>query len=352
MSTIRGTQESLGARAGCGYTLEPVIATAVSHYPKVGDAPGQQRLRQSIARLDRGEIDTRQLDGVADEVTAEVLQEQEAAGLDLVTDGQIRWQDPLTYICSRLEGFQITGLLRWFESNTYYRQPVATGPIGWREPILVRDLRFARENCSRPVKPVLTGPYTIATLSQTSHHGDRRELALAVAQALNRELKALAAEHPTWIQVDEPAIAENPSVQYPRDFETFSEAMHVLLDGVDSNVSLYVYHGAAADVPRLLELPFALVGLDLVQGAAGWRLVDTWPRGKGLGLGIVDARNVKMESVEQLADQVKRAAASVEGAELHVSPSCGLEFLPRDAARAKLELVARAAHAEEVGVDG
>jgi 5-methyltetrahydropteroyltriglutamate--homocysteine methyltransferase len=327
-----------------------VIATAVSHYPKVGDGPGQQRLRQAIARLDRGELDERGVAEVADEVTAGVIAEQEAAGLDLVTDGQVRWQDPLTYITSRLEGFETTGLLRWFESNTYFRQPVATGPIRWKGPILVDDYRFAKSKARKPVKPVLTGPYTIAKLSHSRTHSAHGELALDVARALNDELKALAAEKPEWIQVDEPAIVNNPSVRYERDFGVFKEAMSVLTDGVEARLSLYCYHGDVADLPDLLALPFQLFGLDMVQGSANWRLVESWPAGKGLGLGIVDARNVRLESERNLAQAIERAARAAGAENLHVSPSCGLEFLPHDSARAKLELLARVVHSQEVKV--
>lgn len=327
-----------------------MLATTVSHYPKVGDARGQQRLRQAINKLDKADVDRAAVDAIAAELTAEVLQEQADAGLDLVTDGQIRWQDPVTYLAQGLEGFDVTGLLRWFESNTYYRQPLAKGPIRWSRPILVDDYRFAREHSSKPVKAVVTGPYTIATLSHTRNHGSHRDFVLDVAAALNQELKALAAESPAWIQVDEPAIANNPSVRYPRDFDVFSEAMAVLTDGVSAPLSLYVYHGSAEDVPGLLTLPFDLFGFDLVQGAASWSLLEGWPSGKHFGAGVLDARNVRLETAEALAEQLGRVAAAVGSDNVHVSPSCGLEFLPRDVAIAKLRRTAEAAHGVPVGV--
>jgi 5-methyltetrahydropteroyltriglutamate--homocysteine methyltransferase len=328
-----------------------VIATAVSHYPKLGDAPGQQRLRQAIARVDRGQADAAEIDEAAREMTLAAIHDQESAGLDLVTDGQIRWQDPITYLAGRLQGLEIGGLLRWFETNTYFRQPHADGgvAVAWEAPILVEDFEFARRHASRPVKAVLTGPYTIGTLSEWGERGHHR-LVLDLARALNRELKALEAARPEWIQVDEPAIANNPSVRYPRDFGLFAEAMDVLADGVDAPLSLYTYHGDAADVPGLLELPFQLFGFDFLQGPANWDLLEGWPRGKGLGFGIVDARNVRMEDVSQLVEQIGRAAAVTGESPLHVSPSCGLEFLPRETARRKLELVARATHAQGVTV--
>jgi 5-methyltetrahydropteroyltriglutamate--homocysteine methyltransferase len=324
-----------------------MIATAVSHYPKLGDHPGQQRLRQAIARADRGEGDPAEVSTAADEMTAAAIRDQEEAGLDLVTDGQVRWQDPITYLAAALEGLEMGGLVRWFETNTYYRQPRVTGEVRWTRPILLRDLEFARGLAGRPVKAVVTGPYTIGALSDAGPLS-RRDLTLALARALNQELKALAAAGPAWIQVDEPAIVSNPSVGYPRDFELFDEAVSVLTEGVRARLGLATYHGAADDVPGLFELPFELFGFDFVQGPGNLRLLDDWPPGKELGFGIVDARNVRMEDERELAGLVARASAAAGADRVHVSPSCGLEFLPRDVATRKLELVARAAHSLEV----
>lgn len=326
-----------------------MIATTVSHYPKLGDEPGLQKLRQAISRSDRGEGAVNEIEAAAKEMTRAALEDQEAAGLDLLTDGQIRWQDPVTYVASRLEGLEIGGLLRWFESNTYYRQPRATGPVRWTRPILKADLEFARRLASRPVKAVMTGPYTIGTLSDPGR-GSWQELVLDLARALNQELRVLSEVSPEWIQVDEPAIVNNPSVRYPRDFGLFREAMGALTEGVEARISLYTYHGDAADVPGLLELPFELFGFDFVQGPANWRLLEQWPSKARLGLGVVDARNVRMEDEAELSDQVARAVAATGAQEVHVGPSCGLEFLPRETARRKLELIGRIAHVQGVAV--
>jgi 5-methyltetrahydropteroyltriglutamate--homocysteine methyltransferase len=322
-----------------------LIVTAVSHYPKVGDQPGQQKLRQALARADRGEAGAEEVESAAREMTIAAIQEQEQAGLDLVTDGQIRWQDPVTYLAAALDGFELNGLLRWFESNTYYRQPAARGEIRWTRPILLEDWQFAQRQARVPVKAVITGPYTLATLSEAGPWG-HRPLTLELASALNQELRVLADAGPVWIQIDEPAISSNPSVRYPRDFDLFGEAMKALTEGVEAELSLYIYHGHAADIPGLLELPFALFGLDFVQGGANWRLLESWPRGTGLGMGIVDARNVHLEDRRELAASIARARDAVGEGDLHVSPSCGLEFLPRDVARRKLDLLAQVVKSE------
>ena len=78
---------------------------------------------------------------------------QAEAGIELVTDGQIRWEDEATYLAGAMEGVELNGLIRLFDTNTYYRQPFVEGPVKWRAPITVRDYLFAREKSSRPVKP-------------------------------------------------------------------------------------------------------------------------------------------------------------------------------------------------------
>jgi 5-methyltetrahydropteroyltriglutamate--homocysteine methyltransferase len=325
-----------------------VVATAVSHYPKVGDGPGQQRLRQTIAKVDRGEVGPEAIAEAAAAMTEAAIEEQEQAGLDLITDGQIRWQDPITRIAGALDGFEITGLVRWFESNTYFRLPRVTGEIAWRGPILAEDLLFAIEHARRPVKAVVTGPCTIAALSDLGGR-EMREVTLELARALNQELRALAAAGAAWVQVDEPALVRNASVEYPRDFDVFQEAMRVLLEDVPGRRSLYLYHGDAVDVPGLFDLPFDLIGLDFVQGDANLEFLQRWPRGCGLGLGVVDARNVRMEDEATVERLIGQAVEAVGDGEVHVSPSCGLEFLPRDVARRKLELIGRVVHGVEVG---
>lgn len=323
------------------------IATAVSHYPRVGDEPGEQLLRRTIARADRGDATAEDVRAAEEEATRAALAEQEAAGLDLVTDGQVRWPDPITYVVRGLEGFTSGGLLRWFDSNTYYRQPRAVGEVRWTRPILRDDLEFATRHASRPVKAVVTGPYTLAVLSDPGARGVER-VTLELADALNEELRSVAAGSPAWIQIDEPAIARNPGVRYPRRFDLFREAVHRVVDGVRAPLALAIYHGSAADVPDLFELPFSLLALDFVQGPDNRALLDAWPPGVGLGLGIVDARNVRMEDAAELAAAIRRVRTATGVAELHVHPSCGLEFLPRECARRKLSVLAQAVRASEV----
>jgi len=313
-----------------------MLATAVGSYPKIPNRPRPARLRQAIARLDRGEISREELAQVQDEVTIEAINEQAEAGLDLVTDGQVRWDDDQTYIAQRLDGFEIGGLVRYFDTNTYYRQPIVKGPVGWSGPILVRDYEFAAAHSPKPVKALLTGPYTLAALSTDNHYGDRSRLVLDLAEALRQEALALAAAGAPFIQVTEPAI-----VHAKQDAPLLREALAKMLDGVKAETALYTWFGDAAGIlPALADTPADVIGLDFVWGPANWDELRRASFSKGLGFGIVDARNTRMETADEIAEQVRRVCEVVPAERLHVNPSCGLEYLPRETAFEKLKTLA------------
>lgn len=308
--------------------------THVGSYPKIPDLPAPGRWRTAAEKLQRGEITREQFRQVEDEVTLEAIADQVEAGLDLITDGQIRWEDPQTYFARRLSGFTIDGLQRWFDTNVYYRQPVAEGPVSWREPITVEDYRFARQHSPRPVKPVVTGPYTLSRLSQNRHYARFADFVLAVARALNQELRALDAESPPLVQVDEPAI-----LQYKDDLALFREAMAALLEGVRSPIALYTYFGDARGLlGTLVELPVQVVGLDFVAGPRNWEVLEAegFPPDRRLGFGVLDARNTRLETVEEVLRALDRLSRFVSLDRVDLGPTAGLEFLPRRAAKAKL----------------
>ncbi|MEX2157774.1 MAG: methylcobamide--CoM methyltransferase [Dehalococcoidia bacterium] len=320
-----------------------MIATVVGSYPKIPNRPRPARLRNAIARFDRGDLTLDDLKAIEDEVTIEVLQEQAEAGLDLVTDGQIRWEDEQNYIARSLSGVSINGLIRWFDTNTYYRQPVIEGAVAWREPITVRDYQFAAEHSAKTVKAVLTGPYTLARLSVDEHYKSTEKLAMAFAEALNQEAKALQQAGATFIQFNEPA-----AVQHKEDFPDFRHVSDRLLDGVTAETAVYFYFGDVDGIyPQVLDLPFDLIGLDFVMGAANEALLHRTPFTKKLGLGIMDARNTRLESADQLVERIRTLGKGIAPDHLHVSPSAGLEFLPREVAQAKLKRLADAVRQAE-----
>ena len=332
-----------------------MLTTVVGSYPKIPDRPHPPKLRSAIARFDRGDMAADELRRVEDEVTVEVIQEQAEAGVDIITDGQIRWEDDQTYFARRMEGFSIDGLIRYFDTNTYYRQPVVTGPIQWRQPIAVEDYRFAAAHSPRPVKALVTGPYTLAALSANEHYGSFGELVLALAGELRQEVLALEKAGAPIIQVNEPAILKRKD-----DFPLLQRALERMMDGVRAEAHLYTWFDDIDGLyPQILELPFSTIGLDFVMGGANYEVIRRAPftstgggfasGEKRLGLGIIDARNTRLETVEQIVERIRRVSDTVPPDRLYVNPSCGLEYLPREVAQAKLaRMVEGVRRAQEV----
>ena len=311
-----------------------MISTVPGNYPKIANRPGGQTLRRAISSFDRGRISAEELAAVADSVTVEVIGEQERAGIDVITDGQIRWQDPITYVAGNLQGYEIGGLIRYFDTNTFYRHPEATSTIAWQGPFLVRDYEFARDHATKPIKPVVTGPYSVAKLSLLGSYADLETLVMDTAKALNQEMKALAATNPVLIQVDEPAIVWH---RYKDDWDIFREAMDVLMDGVDAKTVLRTDFGDATGLPDFFALPFQGFGLDMVHGKQNQTLISDFPVDRDLILGIIDARNVRMETEDAVVETVSAVTQRVAADRLAVSPNTGLEFLPRETAYDKLQ---------------
>ena len=309
-----------------------MITTVVGNYPKIGPGTQAPNLRTAINRAERGELSSEELQGVKEQVTAEVILEQVQAGVDLVTDGHVRWDDGQTYLARAISGFSFSGLIRYFDTNTYFRQPVVEGLLKWSAPITVADYRFASSHSAKPVKAVLTGPYTLGRLARDQQYHDQRRLVLDLAEVLNQEARALQAAGAPVVQFDEPAI-----IKHKEDFPLFQEAMERLTQGLNPTLALYTYFGDISDMyPDFLKLPFQVFGLDYVMGPANWDVVHDLPSDVSLGLGVVNARNTRMETEEEIGEALRRIAPVASPENLYINPNCGLEFLPRETAYQKL----------------
>ena len=322
-----------------------MITTVVGSYPKISPDTKAPSLRVAIGRHDRGEMTDQELAHVADEVTNEVIQEQIEAGLDLITDGQIQWDDGQTYMTRSMEGFHVNGLTRYFDTNTYYRQPIAEEKIRWRSPATVAGYQYAASRSSKPVKAVITGPYTMAALSQLGCYSDMRDLAMDLAHALNKEALALQEMGAQLIQFDEPGIVKNKG-----DIGLLQETSEAVTRGLAVKTAVYTWFGDISGIEdHLFRLPFNVFGLDFIMGRANYQLLGALPLDKELAAGIADARNTRMETMDQLVESIQTISRQVSLDRLYVNPSAGLEYLPRPTARAKLaRLVEAAKRAEEV----
>ena len=306
--------------------------TVVGSYPKPPHEGGEFTVRRLLHAVDKDERWKEQLSAAQDDLAEGVIREQLTSGIDLVTDGHVRWDDILTPFASRMHGFEIGGLIRWFDNNVYYRRPICTGEIEWTQPASVRDFEFAKELAgAERVKAVVPGPSTFARMSIDDHYGDHEAFVRAIGDAIASEISALVSAGARHIQIDEPAL-----LFHPEDVKLL-QGSPVFHAGVE--ITLATYFGHPARVPGLFDLPVECVAVDLCSAGSE---VPEAPDGMILQVGVVDGRNTRLEEEETLVRTASQLARRF--GQIRLAPSCGLEFLPRGAARAKLELLARVSH--------
>jgi len=309
-----------------------IKTTVIGAYPKIGDGLEAQELRRALHRHDRGEITDAELTTVFDEVTRAAIGEIEAAGIDVTNDGQIRWDDLLSPFARAWAGVTPGPLERFYDNNTYFRQPVIDGRIVTDGRSLVRDYTFAAGVAKTKLKAAVPGPLTFATLAaRDDQYGSLEERVLAIADATAREIAGLKAAGATIIDIEDPAI-----VASPKHIELAREAYARFADP-DLDIELVTYFFPADPVlESLASFPVAAIGIDVrSRDTTAFDRLDAF-RTHSVLLGVVDARNTRLETADEVARYAERALKLVPQERLVLATTTSLEYLPRDVARAKL----------------
>jgi 5-methyltetrahydropteroyltriglutamate--homocysteine methyltransferase len=314
--------------------------TVIGAYPKIGDDPHGQHLRAALHKHDRGEIDDAALDEAYAAATRRAIEEQEAAGVDVVNDGQIRWDDLFAPYARGWRNVARGALERYYDNNTYFRQPTISGKVATDGRSLVPDLTFARSVATRELKAALCGPLTFATLAADTHYRSFEERLDAVTEAVAAEVRGLAAAGATLIDLEDPAV-----VAVPRHVDLARAAyarIAAAAPGVSLSLMTYFFPPDRV-LEALAGFPVAQVGIDVrSRETTALRRLDAF-REQTVVLGVVDARNTRLESEGEIASLIEDALKLVPAERLWVAPTTSLEYLPHDVAKRKLETLVRAA---------
>lgn len=318
----------------CSVNEMNLLTANHSSYPRIGSTPEEQALRRAITRRDQGWGTDSGVLAAEDCLALLALQDQQNAGLDLVTDGMIRWHDPVSHLAGRLEGPRTGDLLRYFDTNFYFRRPVTNSKLARTNPLVVDEFRWAAQRSTQSVKTVLTGPLTLARLSLLEDPAANPDvLVMSYAEALSAEIGDLAAAGAGAIQIGEPWIAKHP-FDFPLALQAWS-----LIAAYKGKAKLWlatIFGDATPLYARLQESPFDVLAFDFTYSPNLLHVIEADGSAKPLGLGLIDGRNTKLEDTSMVARQVERVMAHVASSHCYLTTSCGLEYLPRDRARQKL----------------
>lgn len=317
-----------------GIELPPLPVTAVGSYPKPGSL---KRARTSFAR---GEIDRAELRRLEEEATAMWMGFQNEVGVDVPVDGEMYRGDMVAFFAEEMEGFEEGGLVRSY-GNRFYRKPIITDEIAWREPMTVDWWRFAQGLTDRPVKGMLTGGYTVMDWSFNEHYPSRKAAALAFARELRKEVEALVDAGCRIVQIDEPALSVRAG-----ELDVAIEAMTTTTEGIDAYFVTHACYGSFETIfPGMFRMP--VDNFDLTTESYGISLVEMFAtEGAGdLSYGVVDPHSHLVEDADVVGDRIRQALELVDPEALWLDPDCGLKTRQVDEAQGKMRAIAQAANA-------
>ena len=306
-----------------------------------------------------GGVSRTQLSDMHDMAIKAVLKDQEVAGIDVVTDGELRRDNDVDHLLARVPGVVAREPVKAFyfdylDLELQDRIPaVGPGPLG-----LAADLAFTRTYTERPVRFSMTGPFSLSRRLRTGDgagyrdSAGRAELVLDLARVLNAEATALAAAGAELLQLDEPFLAG-----YPEHVELAIEAVNVVVADVPVTWALHVCYGNRYArplweghydflFPAVLDAAVDQLLLEFARkGDDDLALIEKHGWDRVLGVGVLDVKTAEVEPVPLVERRIERALAIVSPERLLVTPDCGLRHLPATAARAKLSAMTSAAAA-------
>jgi 5-methyltetrahydropteroyltriglutamate--homocysteine methyltransferase len=284
-----------------------------------------------------------------DDATLLAIRAQEEAGLDIITDGEIRRESYSNRFATALDGMDLdnpaTIMSRAGKPN---KVPRVTGRIRRREPVEVRDLRFLREHTDRKVKITLPGPFTMSQQAVDEHYGDVQALAMDLADAVNEEIRDLFAAGADIVQIDEPWVQSRAEQAREYALEVIDRAV----EGVGGTTALHSCFGYAHMVhdrppgyPILAELNDCAADQLVIEAAQpdlDLSVLEQLPD-KVIAIGVVSLGDLEVEPVDLIAERIRAALRHVDVGRLQVAPDCGMKYLPRDVAVGKLAAMVQAA---------
>jgi 5-methyltetrahydropteroyltriglutamate--homocysteine methyltransferase len=298
----------------------------------VGSFPKPDELKKARSRFAKGEISKEALEEEERKATRGIIAFQEKLGLDILVDGEMYRGDMATFFAENLSGCKISGLVRSY-GNRYYRKPVVIGPLKWPGPITVNWWKFAQSLTKKPVKGMLTGPYTMMDWSFNEYYPNRRETALAFAEVIAQEAVALQDAGAVFIQIDEPAVSTKPE-----ELPLAIEALGIVTKNLKAKTISHMCYGDFALLyPKLLELPVDQLDLELAN--SDYALLEyfkKYPFTKEIGLGVLDVHNHKIETKDQVKERLHRALSVLSPEKIYVDPDCGLKTRTLEECEGKL----------------
>ena len=284
-----------------------------------------------------------------DDATRVAIREQEEAGLDIITDGEIRRESYSNRFATALDGLDLdnygTVMTR---SGSPVPVPRITGRISRARPVEVEDLKFLRDHTDRKVKITLPGPFTMSLQAQNDYYPSTADAAMDYAEAVKEEIADLFAAGADIVQLDEPWLQAKPDIAEDYGVEAINKA----LEGAAGTTAVHICFGYAAMtkqrpdgysfLPQMKACTCNQISIETAQANLDTSVLEEL-RGKTIMVGVLDLSDMTVETPEIIAERIRRALPHVDADKVVVAPDCGLKYLPRDVAFGKMKAMAAGA---------
>ena len=327
--------------------------TVVGSYPQPDWLVDRDMLSKGVPRVNMHEmwrIPPERLQEAQDDATVLAIRDMERAGIDIITDGEVRRESYSNYFAAALEGVDADNPA--IITNAAGRQtkvPRVHAAIKRRHAVEVRGLQFLRANTDRKIKITLPGPFTMAQQAHNEYYADVDEMAMAFAEAVNAEVLDLQAAGADVIQLDEPWLRNDPVAANRFAVKAINRA----LAGVTIPTVVHLCFGYAAVVPgqkpagysflaQLADSTAEQISIECAQPALDLSMLKDLSNKKIL-LGVIDLGNPKIESAEDVAGRIRAGLKHVSADRMIPAPDCGMKYLPRATAFGKLKALAEGA---------
>jgi 5-methyltetrahydropteroyltriglutamate--homocysteine methyltransferase len=284
-----------------------------------------------------------------EDATVAAIRAQEDAGLDIITDGEIRRESYSNHFATALVGLDLDNPGQALDRSGHPNPvPRVVGPISRPNPVQVADVRFLREHTDHPIKVTVPGPFTMSQQAQDDYYGDPEALACAYADAVNAEVKDLFAAGADIVQLDEPYLQARPEPARKYGLTALNRA----LAGVEGSTIVHLCFGYAAIIherpsaysflPELADCTADAISIETAQSNLDTSILESL-RGKTVLLGVIDLSDHTVETVDTVVDRVRRALPHVETDKVVIATDCGMKYIPRASADGKMRAMAGAA---------
>ena len=332
--------------------MQLLPTTVVGSYPQPDWLIDRTKLGAKVPRVRAPEIwriSQEHLEEAQDDATRLAIRDMEQAGIDIITDGEMRRESYSNRFATALDGIDIVN-----PGSTINRSgaqavvPRISGAIRRRHPVEVRDVQFLRANTARPIKITLPGPFTMTQQAQDDYYKDEEALAMAYAAAVNEELKDLKRAGADIVQLDEPWL----QARADRAARYGVKAINRALDGVPGTTVVHLCFGYAAAVKdkpsgysflgQLAETRATQISIEAAQPRLDLAVLASLAP-KSVMVGVIDLGSNAIETPEVVADRIRAALKYIAPEKLVLAPDCGMKYLEREVAYGKLVALARGA---------